>query len=203
MNSEFWDNKYNQEAYAYGLLPNIYLASHQDLLKHCKTALVPGDGEGRNSVWLAELGLIVRSVDLSPVGVEKARRLAQSRGVELDCLCHDLAEWTWPVGCYDVVAAIYLHFGPALRPKIHAAMQAALKPGGLLIIEAFTPAQLEYQKRYSSGGPKQADMLYTAAMLRSDFADLQCLELSECEVDLHEGPFHHGLGHVVRGLFKR
>lgn len=203
MNSEFWDNKYNQEAYAYGLLPNNYLASHRDLLEDCKTALVPGDGEGRNSVWLAELGLTVQSVDMSPVAVEKSRRLAQARGVLVDSVCADLSEWNLPVAGYDVVAAIYLHLGPDLRPRIHAAMQAALNPGGLLIIEAFTPAQLEYQKRYSSGGPKQADMLYTTDLLRADFADMQCLELTECEVELNEGAFHHGLGHVVRGLFKR
>lgn len=203
MNSEFWDTKYNQEAYAYGLLPNDYLASHQVILKDCKTALVPGDGEGRNSVWLAELGLQVQSVDLSPFAVEKSRRLALARGVQVDAVCADLSDWKWPVGGYDVVAAIYLHLGPDLRPRIHAAMQAALNPGGLLIIEAFTPAQLEYQKRYSSGGPKQADMLYTNAMLRADFANLQCLEITECEVELNEGSFHDGLGHVVRGLFKR
>jgi cyclopropane fatty-acyl-phospholipid synthase-like methyltransferase len=203
MNSAFWDTKYDQEVYAYGQLPNQYLASQEQRIRACKTALVPGDGEGRNSVWLAELGLRVRSVDLSPVGVAKARRLAKSRGVEIDCQCHDLADWDWPVGCFDLVAAIYLHLGPELRPKVHAAMQAALSPGGLLVIEAFTPAQLEYQKHNSSGGPKQADLLYTSVMLSSDFGDLECLELTECEVDLREGEFHHGLGHVVRGLFRR
>lgn len=203
MNAEFWDSKYRQEAYAYGQLPNEYLASQKQLLKGCKTALVPGDGEGRNSVWLAQLGLSVKSVDLSPVAVEKARRLAQLRNVQVECECADLSHWNWPVACYDVVAGIYLHLGPELRPKVHAAMEAALRPGGLLVIEAFTPRQLEYQKHYCSGGPKQAEMLYTAALLTSDFANMQCLHLTECEIHLKEGAFHDGLGHIVRGLFRR
>jgi len=111
----------------------------------------------------------------------------------------DLATWIWPVGEFDAVASIFLHLPPDLRPQIHAQMLGALKQGGLLIIEAFTPAQL----RHSSGGPKQVELLYTAETLRKDFIAADILHLQEVEVEMDEGRLHSGLAAVVHGVFKK
>jgi cyclopropane fatty-acyl-phospholipid synthase-like methyltransferase len=179
-------------------------------------ALVVGDGEGRNGVWLAKQGLDVLSVDASAVGMDKARRLASSCGVTLRTETVDLTAWAWPTGEYDVVVSIFLHFPPVVRARLHAAMLTALKPGGVLILEAFTPEQLKYK----SGGPPVREMLYTADMLRADFnvqggtnaagagragaaggAELMLLE--ETLTDLDEGPYHRGRAAVVRLVAKR
>lgn len=192
--STFWDEKFAAETYVYGQQPNAYLVSAASRLSAAGAVLVPGDGEGRNGVWLARQGLTVLSVDSSAVGLAKARTLAEQHGVSLTTEQADLLTWDWPVASMDAVVSIFLHFGPADRPAIHAAMAAALRPGGLLILEAFRPAQLSF----TSGGPKDPAMLYTADALRADFAALTLLELDETETDLDEGPFHQGRGAVVR-----
>lgn len=200
---EFWDARYGEAEFIYGTAPNAYLASQAKRFAAGQTALVPGDGEGRNSVWLASLGLAVVAVDLSAAGVAKGKRLAEERGVSVDFVCADLTAWQWPVGEFDVVAAIYLHLPCELRPRLHAAMVATLKPGGLLVIEAFTPDQLPLQVQYGSGGPNRVDMLFTAELLRADFAGCEPLELAEARIELAEGAKHSGPSAVVRGVFQR
>ena len=200
---EFWDGRYGEPGFSYGLAPNAYLASHRGRFAPGQTAIVPGDGEGRNSVWLAEQGLVVTAVDLSPVGLAKGERLAAGRGASVSFLCADLSAWEWPAAAFDVVAAIYLHFPPALRPRMHRAMAAALRPGGLLVVEAFAPDQIEFQRLHRSGGPDRPDMLYTPDLLRADFAGCEPLELSEVRTELAEGAYHAGPAAVVRGVFRR
>jgi SAM-dependent methyltransferase len=196
---KMWDERFAQAEPVYGEQPNAYLhAQAHRLAPGCKI-LVPGDGYGRNGLWLATQGFRVSTVDLSPVGVERARKSAQAAGLAMSIEEADLATWTWPVGDFDAVASIFLHLPPDLRPHIHGKMLAALKPGGLLIIEAFTPAQL----RHSSGGPKQLELLYTAEMLRKDFIGAEELELLEVEIDLDEGSMHRGRAAVVHGVFRK
>ena len=141
----------------------------------------------------------VSTVDLSSVGVERARKAAQAAGLAMTIEEADLATWTWPDSEFDVVASIFLHLPPDLRPRIHAQMLGALKPGGLLIIEAFTPAQLQH----SSGGPKQLELLYTAEILRKDLIGADVLELLEVEIDLDEGRMHRGRAAVVHGVLRK
>jgi len=119
--------------------------------------------------------------------------------VQMTIDCADLSRWNWPVGEFDAVASIFVHLPADARPKIHASMLGALKLGGVLTLEAFSPSQLQF----SSGGPKQIDLLYTAESLRRDFAGAQVLELSEEVVELREGPLHSGPGAVVRGIFRK
>jgi hypothetical protein len=109
----------------------------------------------------------------------------------------DLVVWNWPVAEFDAVAAIFLHLPPELRAQVHASILRALKPGGIVILEAFSPAQL----KHSSGGPKQVELLYTTDMLRKDFAQGEALELEEKEVHIHEGHMHSGPAAVVRAVF--
>lgn len=192
--SAFWDGKFSGEGYAYGTAPNAHLMAHADHLSVGANVLVPGDGEGRNGVWLARQGMNVLSVDGSAVGLEKARRLATANNVPLRTQQADLLEWEWPVAAFDGVVSIFLHFAAADRQKAHAAMVAALRPGGVLILEAFRPEQLAF----SSGGPKDPDLLYRAADLRADFAGLRIDLLEDTTCTLDEGPLHQGPAAVVR-----
>jgi len=164
------------------------------LLKKGQSALCVADGDGRNSVWLAQLGLEVAAFDISPVGVEKARRLAAERGVRVRYEVAGVYDWAWPLAAFDVVAAIFVQFAdPAMREFMFARMVRALKPGGLLLLEGYTPKQLEYR----TGGPPQVENLYTGPMLREAFRDLEVLELREYEDQLEEGERHTGRSALI------
>lgn len=189
-----WNARFAAEHYVYGDKPNAHLTAQADRLKAGGRVLVPGDGEGRNGVWLAGRGLEVLSVDASAVGLDKARKLAAARGLSVATEVADLATWQWPVAQFDAVVSVFLHLPPAVRRPVHGAMAAALKPGGIVVLEAFSPAQLAF----ASGGPKDPSLLYRAEDLRQDFAGLRLLQLEETETVLDEGPFHQGRAAVVR-----
>ncbi|MGE4279996.1 MAG: cyclopropane-fatty-acyl-phospholipid synthase family protein [Magnetospirillum sp.] len=189
-----WDQRFASPHYLYGQAPNAFLA---DMARHLPTGaqvLLPGDGEGRNAAHLAGLGHQVLSVDRSVVGLQKARQLAESRGHAIQTAHADLAHWTWPRQRFDAVFSIFLHLPSALRAPIHAQMVEAMKPGGLLVLEAFRPEQIPL----SSGGPKDVDLLYTVADLRTDFAVLRDLRVEAVEATLDEGPLHQGQAALVR-----
>ena len=199
MSREFWDSRYGEPGYAYGTEPNAFLRDQSGRLAPGSRVLVVGDGEGRNGVWLATRGHEVLSVDASAVGLAKARRLAAERGVVLQTEEAELSTWRWPVAAFDAVVSIYLHFRPDIRARMHAAMLAALKPGGLLILEAFTPDQL----KYSSGGPRDREMLYTSDLLRQDMSAGEILQLEERVTELDEGKYHRGPAAIVRLVVRR
>ncbi len=203
MDAAFWDQRYAGADFAYGEAPNAFLASLSETFKPGMRALVPGDGEGRNGVFLAERGLKVETLDLSAEGVAKARRLASARGVTVDARQADVLTWDWPVAAYDVIALLYLHLPPPGRRLLHTRALAALKPGGRIVLEAFTPAQLEKQRQGARGGPRDAALLFSAEDLRADFAGAEIELLQETETDLSEGTLHVGLSAVVRLIAKR
>lgn len=195
----FWDERFAEPGYKYGTAPNAFLREQAAGLADAARVLVPGDGEGRNGVWLAEQGHAVLAVDYSEVGLAKARALAAERGPDtaarLTTQWADLSGWLPPEGAFDAVVLVFCHLPSALRRLAHPRLAAALKPGGRLILEAFHPSQLGR----SSGGPKDVDMLYTLADLRDDFAGLLDETLGwEGEVMLDEGPGHQGAGRVTR-----
>lgn len=198
---EFWDWQFSRTSEPkYGEAPNAFLAEQAARLPAGARILVPGDGEGRNGVWLATQGHAVTTVDASSVGIAHARALARRRGVALDIIQADLAEWRPEPASFDAVACIYLHLQPALRTAVHRRLVQTLRPGGLLILEAFHPDQLPL----ASGGPKNLDMLYTLALLRQDFdAGMQELLAQETETVLDEGSGHHGRAEVTRWVGRR
>jgi SAM-dependent methyltransferase len=198
-----WDARYAGEAFAYGETANAFLRAQRARLKAGMRALVPGDGEGRNGVWLAEQGLIVDTLDLSAHGVAKARALAGARGVALNAVQADALRWDWPRETYDVVALIFLHLVEDERRALHAKVLRALKPGGLVILEAFRPEQIARQAAGARGGPRDANLLYRLEDLRADFAALETSELAEAEADLDEGALHVGPSAVVRLVARR
>ena len=196
MSGQFWDERFRGDAYMYGEKPNAFLEHRHTLIPKDSKALVLGDGEGRNGVFLARKRCQVTSVDESKVGLEKAQALAKRHGVELTTIQATLPNVDIELGVWDAVVLIYLHMPEEARRATHKLAVDALKPGGLLILEAFTPAQLEY----SSGGPKDEAMLYTAEMLREDFAGMEFEAVAELETVLDEGPGHQGRAQVVRVL---
>ena len=189
-----WNERYRSPDYIFGTGPNAFLAANAPRLKRGHAALCVADGEGRNSVWLAEQGLEVTAFDFSPIGVEKAKKLAASRGVKVRYEVSSVYEWRWPTEAFDVVAAIFVQFAdPPMRRFMFERMARALRPGGLLLIEGYTPKQL----KYGTGGPKQLDQLYTRELLLAEFAACEVLELREYEAELDEGSRHRGMSAVI------
>lgn len=194
-----WDERFSNPAAVYGDAPNEYLQSQTFRLRPGTNVLVPADGYGRNGIWLAKQGFHVHTVDLSPVGVERARKAAAAAGVAMKIEVADLATWNWPESEFDAVVSIFFHMPSNVRGRTHGSMLRALKPGGFVILEAFTPAQLQF----TSGGPKQVELLYTAGLLRNDFAGAEIVQLEEKEIRLNEGHMHSGPGAVVQAVLRR
>ena len=184
-----WDKRFSGTEYVFGTEPNAFLSSHRHLFGSGKTALSVGDGEGRNSVWLAQQGLVVDAFDISPVGVAKAKQLAQGAGVAVNFNVSDCDGWNWKPTAYDYVVAIFVQFAdPDMRHRLFSNIIKTLKPGGYLILQGYTPKQLEFD----TGGPGELDNLYTEELLRSEFADLRIVEMNVYESDLNEGSRHRG-----------
>ncbi len=189
-----WDARYAGEGYLFGQAPNAFLAAQAARIEPGWSALAVADGEGRNGVWLAEQGLDVLAIDSSSVALEKARRLARSRGVDLRWELADLEVWPFPEARFDVVVAIFIQFaGPKLRTRLFEAIKGALKPGGLLLLEGYRPEQLAYR----TGGPSIAENLYTQAMLREAFSDMEILDLAAYDADIQEGAGHNGMSALI------
>ena len=191
---ERWETRFSVPDYVFGTAPNVFLASQAHRLARGQRALTLADGEGRNGVWLAEQGLDVLSIDFSPKALAKARALAAERGVTLATEQADLTTWTWPVAEFDVVVAIFIQFvGPQLRAKFFAGMKQALRQGGRLVMQGYRPEQLAYR----TGGPGQAENLYTRALLEDAFGDMTVLEIREHDSIIREGTGHNGMSALI------
>ena len=194
-----WNRRFEAPGYLFGTEPNAWLREHAGVWQPGQRVLCVADGEGRNSVWLAERGLQVEAFDIAEAGVAKARRLAAERGVRVDFQVADCDGFAWPEAACDGVALIFIQFAdPALRARIFERTVRSLKPGGTLILQGYTPRQLEYR----TGGPPVLSHLYTAPMLREAFAALDILELREYEADVAEGSGHRGRSALI-GLVAR
>lgn len=194
MAENIWDERYAGEDYHFGTAPNDFLTSQHALLKPGMRCLAVADGEGRNGVWLAEQGLQVVAMDSSPVATAKARKLAQEHGVKVEFEVADVLGWECGEASYDVVVAIFIQFlSPEQRGSVFARLKRALKPGGLFLLQGYTPRQLDFR----SGGPSQADNLYSEPVLRSAFADMQILHLSEHVSFISEGEGHYGVSALI------
>jgi SAM-dependent methyltransferase len=191
---ERWQQRFSAPGYLFGTAPNAFLKAQAPLLRKGARALAVADGEGRNGVFLAEQGLDVLSVDFSPVAQEKVRKLAQQRGVTIRVEQADIINWDWPEAAFDVVAAIFFQFAPpAERQKIFEGIKHTLKPGGLLLLEGYTPKQLEYK----TGGPSKIENLYTREMLEQAFGDFASLDIKEHDSVIEEGAGHGGMSALI------
>lgn len=195
-----WDERFSSGEFMFGTAPNAYLAAQAQRLKPGQRALAVADGEGRNSVWLARQGLRVDAFDISAVGVAKARQLARETGVEVDYRVSDCRAFDWTQDSHDLVAAIFIQFAdPALRDELFARMAAALRPGGLLVLQGYTPKQLDYR----TGGPGVLENLYTETLLRTAFEALEIVELRDYEAELAEGRRHAGRSALIGMVARR
>jgi len=189
-----WDERYAGEAYHFGTEPNAFLRSQREHLRPGMNCLAVADGEGRNGVWLAEQGLRVCSVDSSAVALDKAKRLARQRGVDVQFEMADLASWEWGKDRFDAVVGIFIQFAPPdLRERMFDQIKRSLKSGGLLLLQGYTPRQHEFK----TGGPSQVENLYTVAMLRAAFTGMDIVHLSEHDDVIEEGAGHSGMSALI------
>ena len=192
-----WDERYAEDGFAYGLEPNAFLAAHADALRGPVVCLAAG--EGRNAVWLAQQGLEVHAVDLSPVGVAKTRALAAERGVTVEAQVADLATFDLGEARWGGIVAIFAHPPEPIRRRVHGAIPVALRPGGTLLMEMYTPRQLQHR----TGGPPVLPMLYEPADIRSQLEGLSFERFEEIERDVVEGRYHTGRAAVLQVVGRR
>ncbi|OWQ96346.1 class I SAM-dependent methyltransferase [Sphingopyxis witflariensis] len=115
----FWNERYASEKYLFGTQPNAFLAREAHRLTPGSKILAIADGEGRNSVFLAQHGHDVVATDISELAINKARSLAKRRGVAVEYRLVDLTGWDWPEETFDAVIGIFIQFaGPALRTRM-------------------------------------------------------------------------------------
>jgi cyclopropane fatty-acyl-phospholipid synthase-like methyltransferase len=189
-----WAQRFSSPDYVFGKEPNAFLKAQAHRLRPGQSALSIADGEGRNGVWLAQQGLDVLAIDITPAALAKARALAAERGVRLRTELADITSWKWPTDAFDVVVAIFIQVvTPAERPKFFANVKAALKPGGLLLMQGYRPEQLNYR----TGGPPDAERLYTRAILEAGFGDMAELDIREHDSAIAEGTAHVGMSALI------
>ena len=190
---QFWDQRYATEEFVYGRNPNEFFARHMLSMRPGKI-LLPGEGEGRNAVFAAELGWHVDAFDQSAVAREKALKLAGEKGIQINFQACSLEDFFFKQSHYDAAGLIFFHLPPALRKYLHQKVVESLKQGGELILESFHSTQL----RNDTGGPRSPEMLFHKQMLLEDFKGLEVKEMEETETVLEEGQFHGGKAKVVR-----
>lgn len=189
-----WNDRYSQPGFLFGTEPAAFLVDQQKYLIRGQKALAIADGEGRNSIYMAEKGVVVTAQDASDVAIDKARGLASVREARVDFQLADLRQWDWAENEYDLVAAIFIQFADAeFRDQIFTGMQKTLKPGGILLLHGYTPKQVEY----GTGGPPNADNMYTSDLLQAAFADMEILRLEEYDRDVDEGRGHSGKSALI------
>lgn len=200
-----WNTRYRDagDDYLFGTEPNRFLARRAELLRNGRRAMSVADGEGRNAVWLAEQGLEVTAVEISPIAVEKARRLAAGRQLAIHFLLADMLAPQWPPaelrGSFDWVIGVFIQFvGAEERARQFDVMKQLARPGGRILLQGYTPQQLVYR----TGGPPTLENLYTREILLAAFADWEIEELVEYEDDIAEGTGHKGHSALI-GLVAR
>jgi SAM-dependent methyltransferase len=198
--TQFWNERFNKEEFIFGKEPNEYLVKQANqYLKPNNKVLCIADGEGRNGVWLAKQGMQVVGFDASDIALAKANQFAKDNQVVVQYSFSDADSFAWQANTYDAVIGIFIQFAdPQMRERIFQKTYEALKPGGILIMQGYTPKQLEYK----TGGPSLIDHLYTEELIRELTIDFEILELRSYEQVLSEGPRHTGMSALL-GLVAR
>jgi len=201
METDKWNERYAAEEFAFGKEPNSFLAEHAQLFKEhgLSPVLSLAEGEGRNAVFLASLGLQVHGVDGSEVGLAKAQMLAQSRGVEITTEVADLAVFEPPSNHYGSVISIFAHLPSDIRKRLYPQVERCLKPGGVILLEAYSEDQISRD----TGGPKDTDMLMTCAKIEREFPNCETILLQEIQREVCEGPRHTGMACVVQYIARK
>lgn len=198
--TQFWNERFDKEEFIFGKEPNEYLVkTAKQYLKINDKVLCIADGEGRNGVWLAKQGMQVVGFDTSDIALAKAKKFAEANHVKVTYSFSDTDSFDWQVSEYDAVVGIFIQFAdPAMRERIFRQTYQALKPGGIFILQGYTPKQLQYK----TGGPSLIEHLYTEELIRDLAKDFTILELISYEKELSEGPRHTGMSAIL-GLVAR
>jgi len=196
----FWDARFEAPEYIFGTVPNRFLAREAIRLPSGARILDIACGEGRNAVWLAGQGCEVTGFDVSPVALDKARRLAAEKQVQVSWHQADVRSWDWAPEVFDAVACIFIQFAsPEERTRLFQGFRETLRPGGFVLLQGYTPKQLEYR----TGGPGDIAHLYTEALLRSAFEGWELLLLREYEDELAEGTKHVGRSALIEMVARK
>lgn len=193
----YWDQRYAGDGFIYGTEPNSFLAEHANMLVGPVLSLA--EGEGRNAVFLAKLGLKVHGVDGSKVGLAKAQMLAQSSRVKIQTEVADLGMFEPVTNHYGSVISISAHLPSAVRNRLYPLVERCLKPDGIILLEAYSEDQLGK----NTGGPDDPDMLMTCAKIEREFPNCQPIILREVEREVREGASHTGMASVVQFIGKK
>jgi 2-polyprenyl-3-methyl-5-hydroxy-6-metoxy-1,4-benzoquinol methylase len=198
--TQFWNERFDKAEFIFGKEPNEYLVEQtQKYLKPKDKVLCIADGEGRNGVWLAKQGIQVIGFDASDIALSKAKQFAKENQVEVEYAFSDTDSFDWQANTYDAVIAIFIQFAdPLMRERIFQKTYEALKPGGMFILQGYTPKQLEYK----TGGPSLIEHLYTEEMIRDLIKEFEILDLCCYEKELTEGARHAGMSALL-GLVAR
>ena len=192
-----WNERYSSDDFAYGTEPNAFLVENAKILTGPVLSLA--EGEGRNAVFLASLGLEVLGVDGSEAGLAKAQMLAASRGLTIRTEVADLATYEPPENFYGSVVSISAHLPGAVRKRLYPLVERSLKPGGIILLEAYSKAQIARD----TGGPKDLDMLMASEDLEKEFPNCEPILSREIEREVVEGKFHTGLASVVQFIARK
>jgi len=190
---EFWDNRYSDEAFIFGVKPNEFFKSQIELLTPGKLLLF-GEGEGRNAIYAASLGWDALALDWSEKAKEKALALARRNNVLFRYEVGNFLDIHVEHYSFDAVALIYIHLAEVERELLHKKAITSLKRGGTIILEAFDKDQLGK----SSGGPKNLEQLYSLENIVNDFQDLDFKYFAKESIQLDEGNGHLGEASVIR-----
>ncbi len=200
---EFWDDRYSQDEFAYGVEPNAYIKEKLPLFEFGKI-LFPADGEGRNSVYAAQLGWDVSAFDFSKKGKKKADDLARSKKVKINYSVQGFLEENYEPEEFDVICMTSVHFEPKIKREMHQRLDSYLKVGGHIILEAFSKEHREINKvNPSAGGPPSEDMMYSIEEIKCDFNNYDIIELEKKNVNLTEGFGHVGQSSVIRFIGRK
>lgn len=193
-----WDERYKEPEFAYGKNPNVFFKEWLPKFEPGRI-LMPADGEGRNGVFAAQLEWDVISFDLSEEGRTKALKLARENNVGLEYIVGDLEQLEFKNNAFDAIGLVYAHFSADSKSRFHQKLNNFLRPGGIIILEAFSKAHAELTRTNPKlGGPKDFDMLYSRSEIETDFKNYEVLLLEEREIILNEGKYHDGQGAVLR-----
>jgi len=193
-----WDQRYGEEGFAYGTEPNDFLVEVADQIPP-GDVLCLAEGEGRNAVFLAARGHAVTAVDLSAVGLAKAERLAAEKGVRIETVVASLADYQPHEGRYSGIVSIWAHVPPDVRRTLHQHCVRGLRPGGVFVLEAYTPAQVGR----GTGGPQVPELTMSEAGLRDELAGLEIVRCQELVRHVAEGKYHQGESAVVQVVARR
>jgi SAM-dependent methyltransferase len=194
----FWDERYGTDTYMYGKEPNDFLKQNLDAIPH-GSVMCLADGEGRNSVYVASTGRATWSVDLSTHGPRKTMQLAAERNVEVHVETADLATYDLGQNRWDGIVSIFAHMPPGIRADLHQRVVSALKPGGVFLLEAYTP----HQVGRGTGGPQDTSLTMQLQDLRNELSPLTFEIGQEIERSVVEGIGHTGMASVVQVIARK